>query len=87
MRQWEEDNQENFQMAEVSEYGDLALGGRLINKLSLPQSTMAATMEHLGPTEISSTETAHQDGQRAFTGEDFELGGDSQQPGDLVELR
>lgn len=84
LRQWAIDNGELLQKFEIDQYADDVLSGSSHNSLSRPQSTVSSSLEIIGKTREGMSGLSE---DVSFRKQDLEVGVDSTQPGDLVEMR
>ncbi|KAF4122632.1 Exoribonuclease R [Geosmithia morbida] len=84
LRLWAAENEEILREFELTDHNDSSLSGKAPNSLSRPQTTASPDVENLGTAAVGMSGSPE---ERAMTQLDFEVGVDSRQPGDLVELR
>jgi hypothetical protein len=73
-----------LQKFELDQYGDEVLSGSSHNSLSRPHATVSLSLEIIGKTRVGMSGLSE---DATFSKQDLEVGMDSRQPGDLVELR
>lgn len=78
------DNEDMMETFEVTSISDHSVFGKAQNSMLRPQTTVSSSLENIDQAPAGMSRLP---AEASFSKQDFEVGVDSRQPGDLVELR